>query len=183
MISSWRLAHMCKRLQPLVAIWAAQSLVLYRYTKDGLTGIDTLKNRDRALATVLQRVAKEGNMEVYLASITKSESGACDPEDETMVDVCDSECTIEDWISFDGSEPDLVSDCFTMDEIFQVRQSKCGTVVIQGACKGLGRHLYEWHRPQPARILLSRTLCSPTPHAWQEGVNLTLTSHTSCIRN
>ena len=98
---------------------AAKCLVLHRYTKDGLTGIDTLKDRDRALATILQRVAAEGYLEVYLATITKSESGPCDADD-TMVDVYELECTINDWICLDGSKPGIKRKKFTMDELFQV---------------------------------------------------------------
>lgn len=84
-----------------------------------MTGLDTLKNRDRALATVLQRVAAEGHLDVYLATITKSESGPCDADD-TLVDVYDSECRLENCICLDGSKANFHEASFEMDEVFQV---------------------------------------------------------------
>ena len=104
--------------------------MLHRYTKDGLTGIDTLKNRDRALATLLQRVAAEGHLELYLATITKSESGPCDADD-TMVDVYELEYSINDWLCLDGSNPGINCRTFTMDELFQVWHLRQNVTAVQ----------------------------------------------------
>ena len=50
-------------------------------------------------------------MDVYLATITKKESGPCDVED-CMVEVFDKECIIDDWICLDGSDPGFEATTF-----------------------------------------------------------------------
>ncbi len=53
-----------------------------RYTQDGLRGLASLKNADRAAATMLLPLVQEGLLEVHLGLVEKFEAGAGDEEED-----------------------------------------------------------------------------------------------------
>ena len=47
-----------------------------RYSQDGLTGVSSLKNRDRAVAAILHDLVRQGHLHAYLVILTRYEGGS-----------------------------------------------------------------------------------------------------------
>ena len=97
----------------------------HEYTEAGLS-FSGLKNRDRAVADAVRQVAQEAELKVYLAIVTKNESGSAeggrsyykrrrwgydyeseDPDDWSMCEVCDSDVTLGNWVGLNDEHKEF----------------------------------------------------------------------------
>jgi len=97
----------------------------HEYTEAGLS-FSGLKNRDRAVADALRQAAHEAELKVYLAIVTKNESGSAeggrsyykrrrwgydyeseDPDDWSMCEVCDSDVTLGNWVGLNDEHKEF----------------------------------------------------------------------------
>ena len=110
----------------------------HEYTEAGLS-FSGLKNRDRAVADALRQVAQEADLKVYLAIVTKNESGSAeggcgyykkgrwgydseseDPDDWSMCDVIDSSVTLGNWVGLNDEHKEFGNmDADVEDEVLQ----------------------------------------------------------------
>lgn len=62
----------------------------HRYSEAGLQGYASLKGRDQAVASVLQRVSSHGKLDVHLAFIERQLTGErCDELDDGTIEMPD----------------------------------------------------------------------------------------------
>lgn len=73
-----------------------------------MKGLTTLKNRDRAVACILQELAERRELDVYLATVCKHDHGwgesSCRNKHK-MHKVHDTTYAVENWLCLDGSRP------------------------------------------------------------------------------
>ena len=93
-----------------------------RYSKAGLQGITSLKNKDRAVASILHSLAADNLLEVHIAFVHKDEAGSavdCSGFWE-MMEVLEEHHRLCDWIKIDGSPAGIEDVDFSPKEILQV---------------------------------------------------------------
>ena len=76
---------------------------LRRYSRDGLTCFGSLKNRDRAVATVLHDMVREGHLHAQLVILTKSEGGSGRNADDFDYLESDAELKVEHVLPMDDT--------------------------------------------------------------------------------
>ena len=126
---SQTIAHIVQAVQSWIADPCGPEKLIYvlqhEYTQAGLS-FRGLKNRDRAVAQVLRLVSREVALDVYLAIITKSESGSAegndygygyykrrrwcgseDPADWSMGEIYDTSVTLDNWVDSDDARKDI----------------------------------------------------------------------------
>lgn len=80
-------------------------VLVRRYTQAGLKGINSLKNRDRAVAAILHSLAAAGYIHVYLGFIKRHESGPAEgcPGEEVLYEVDEAENEAHGLLNLNGS--------------------------------------------------------------------------------
>ena len=105
-----------------------------RYSEAGLRNLTNLKNKDRAVAAILQHLARSGCLDVHIVFILKHEMGSAEgyAGDWCMDEVHDTDYKAKGWVSLDGSSPDFTEEVvIEAGEILQVRtclSTQCATV-------------------------------------------------------
>lgn len=105
---------------------AKTGLCLCRYSEDGLQGLTSLKNKDRAVASVLQSLAAEQCLEVYLAFVRQDEMGTADGYAGcwSMDEVCNTELHASKWMELDGSKHGIQGLHIDPKEFLQVQSRR-----------------------------------------------------------
>ena len=83
-----------------------------RYTSDGLKGLTTLKGRGGAVACILQELADQKQLDVYLATLCKHDNGwgeSSSRKKNKMNEVHSTAYNINHWLCLDGSLPPFES--------------------------------------------------------------------------
>ena len=106
-----------------LVVRCVQSAIPRRYCEAGLQNLCDLKNKDRAVASVLQSVADLGCIDVHLVLVSKHETGTAEgaPGHWYMDDVNDIQYTARHWMRLDGTSPGYHDVFMEADEILQAR--------------------------------------------------------------
>lgn len=78
-----------------------------RYSEAGLQSLSNLKNKDRAVAAVLQQLASSGCLDVYIVFVSKHEMGTAEGYDNDwcMDEVYDTDYKAKGWLRLDANSP------------------------------------------------------------------------------
>ena len=84
-----------------------------------------MKNKDRAVASILQSLVADTMLELHLAFVHKQDSGPAEgcPGEFSMYEVHESSHTLRDWVKLDGTPAGFREVHIDPDEILQVRGS------------------------------------------------------------
>ena len=93
-----------------------------RYSQAGLKGLHTLKNRDRAVGTILQTLVQAGSLDAYLVKVSKHVNGPASGSERYGWELVDAEETHEatEWQSLDGVPVGMPHLGFAVEDIVQV---------------------------------------------------------------
>ena len=96
-----------------------------RYSKDGLQGLVSLRNKDRAIASVMQQLADKHCLEVHLILLQKDKSGVTDGYKD-FDEVYANYWTALHCVMLDGQPGRLVDMNVWPKEIIQVHNKVAG---------------------------------------------------------